>query len=232
MPQVCSRGRKAGHTALTRIALGVALGAFFVCANIGAVRAGDDDDTQSSVYNKLMHTFGLKPGLGGGDIDYSERSPLVVPPTRTLPPPAPSGAPAVANWPKDPDMRRRAEHRDDDKVVRPVPNHVVEDSRPLRPSELNVPGFPIGGSKPTSSSGSAADQPIQQPNKNLFSFDFFKKEEYATFTGEPARGSLTDPPPGYLTPSADQPYGVGPEKKQYKVQTVGDRMETVTGTAK
>jgi hypothetical protein len=36
-----------------------------------------------------------------------------------------------------------------------------------------------------------------------------KKEESAKFTGEPPRTSLTDPPPGYQTPSPDQPYGLG-----------------------
>ena len=36
-----------------------------------------------------------------------------------------------------------------------------------------------------------------------------KKEESAKFTGEPPRSSLTDPPPGYQTPSPDQPYGIG-----------------------
>ena len=36
-----------------------------------------------------------------------------------------------------------------------------------------------------------------------------QKEETAKFTGEPPRASLTDPPPGYQTPSPDQPYGLG-----------------------
>ncbi len=36
-----------------------------------------------------------------------------------------------------------------------------------------------------------------------------KKEETAKFTGEPPRASLTEPPPGYQTPSPDQPYGIG-----------------------
>ena len=35
------------------------------------------------------------------------------------------------------------------------------------------------------------------------------KEETVKFTGEPPRTSLTDPPPGYQTPSPDQPYGAG-----------------------
>ena len=38
------------------------------------------------------------------------------------------------------------------------------------------------------------------------------KEEYGTFTSEPPRSSLTEPPPGYRTPSPTQPYGVGKEK--------------------
>ena len=35
------------------------------------------------------------------------------------------------------------------------------------------------------------------------------EQEAARFTGEPARTSLTEPPPGYQTPSPDQPYGLG-----------------------
>jgi hypothetical protein len=35
-----------------------------------------------------------------------------------------------------------------------------------------------------------------------------KKEEQAKFTGEPPRSSLTEPPPGYQTPSPAQPYGL------------------------
>ena len=31
--------------------------------------------------------------------------------------------------------------------------------------------------------------------------------ETGTFTNEPSRQELTQPPPGYQTPSAEQPYG-------------------------
>ena len=37
---------------------------------------------------------------------------------------------------------------------------------------------------------------------------FGSKEEVVNFTGEPPRGALTDPPPGYQTPSPTQPYGI------------------------
>ena len=75
-------------------------------------------------------------------------------------------------------------------------------------------------SKSSGSSGGAIES-----KKTGFNFDWFKKEEYGTFTGEPPRVSLTDPPPGYQTPSPDQPYGIAPEKKAYKPQTLGERME-------
>ena len=48
--------------------------------------------------------------------------------------------------------------------------------------------------------------------------------EEAQFTGEPTRGSLTQPPPGYQTPSAAQPYGLGADKGSgWKIPTILDR---------
>ena len=47
---------------------------------------------------------------------------------------------------------------------------------------------------------------------NIWSKMFGKDEpEAGSFTGEPPRTALTEPPPGYQTPSPDQPYGVGKE---------------------
>ena len=39
------------------------------------------------------------------EINYSERSPLVVPPNRDLPPPVTATAPPAPDWPKDPDVK-------------------------------------------------------------------------------------------------------------------------------
>jgi hypothetical protein len=48
--------------------------------------------------------------------------------------------------------------------------------------------------------------------------------ETATFTGEPTRGSLTQPPPGYQTPSTNQPYAAGQERGGgWKIPQVFDR---------
>jgi hypothetical protein len=234
MPQHRIEVRKLGRTGVIgRAACGAALAALFVCAGAAAARAGDDDTQASrpSFYDEMLQVVGL--GGGGGNVNYSERSPLVVPPTRDLPPPAADTAPPVAGWPQDPDLMRRAKARAKEKP-KPHQDYVVEESRPLRPGELNVPGIftgSTGGRGPNDDPEAQQLNPaVTQPNKkSLFSFDIFNnnKTEYATFTGEPARTSLTDPPPGYMTPSPDQPYGVGPANKQYKVPTVADR-ETLT----
>ena len=68
---------------------------------------------------------------------------------------------------------------------------------------------------------------LGEKKSNWLSFEWTKKEEYGTFTGEPPRVSLTDPPPGYQTPSPDQPYGIAPEHKTVKPSTLEQRVEPV-----
>ena len=49
-------------------------------------------------------------------------------------------------------------------------------------------------------------------------FGSSKDDDVARFTGEPPRTSLTEPPPGYQTPSPDQPYGVTDQAKAPKAE--------------
>jgi len=236
MPQDQIEARKRERTApLLRVAGGAALTAVIICAGSSMASAGDDTmSSGTSITDKVLEVIGVG---GGSDIQYGERSPLVVPPTRDLPPPVADHPPAVADWPKDPDfaLQRRAKAKE---KPRPHRDYVIESSRPLSPSELNVPG-PIpgmGGSRPSNADPDADPTTPAVANagkKSLFSFDFLNpnKTEYATFTGEPTRTSLTEPPPGYLTPSPDQPYGVGPERKQYKIPTVADRVTPQSGSS-
>ncbi len=237
MPQVKIEACKLARTApLLRVARGVALTAIVICAGTAMARAGDDTmSTGTSFYDKFLQIIGVE---GGSDIQYSERSPLVVPPTRDLPPPMADQPPVVPDWPKDPDIQRQKRAKAKEKP-KPHPDYVIDSSRVLSPAALNVPGpIPAStGSRPANADPEAqqTSPAITQPGKkSLFSsLDFLNpnKTEYATFTGEPERASLTDPPPGYLTPSPDQPYGVGPEHKKYKVPTVADRMTPTGGTA-
>jgi hypothetical protein len=43
---------------------------------------------------------------------------------------------------------------------------------------------------------------------SMKSLGFGSRDEVGTFTQEPARDTLADPPAGYQTPSPSQPYGV------------------------
>jgi hypothetical protein len=202
---------------LGRLAFGAALAALLVCANSGVARAGDDDN--DSFLSKFERTLGLKnPNAMEYGINYSERSPLVVPPNRNLPAPISSNR-EPANWPQDPDKLKHQADKAAEKV-HVEGDRVIDEGRPLRPDELT----PKGAGSSSASSGDTIGQPHKS---NLLTFDWFKKEEYGTFTGEPTRSSLTDPPPGYQTPSPDQPYGIPPEHKAAKPQTLGERMEPV-----
>jgi hypothetical protein len=107
MPQDRSLGPKAGHKAgaratLLRAILGIALVGLVVGLDTRMARAADDD-TNESAWNKFMHKLGLKgPPDANSDISYIERSPLVVPPSRDLPPPAAGAAAPAPDWPNDP----------------------------------------------------------------------------------------------------------------------------------
>jgi hypothetical protein len=210
----CYRGRNG----LLRLALGASFVALTVCAQSSVARAGDYDDPSGQTFgSQILKSIGLPdPDHPDYEINYSERSPLVVPPTRNLPAPISSNN-QPANWPQDPDVKKRQAARAAEKV-HVEGDRVIDEGRPLRPDELTAKG---------SSSASSGDT-IEQPHKSsVLNFDWFNKEEYGTFTGEPQRANLTDPPPGYQTPSPDQPYGIPPERKAYKPATLGERMEPV-----
>jgi hypothetical protein len=212
------------RTNFARIALGAGFAALLACTYVSAAHAGDgDSDVQGeeSFTDKFMRTLGWKnPGETEYEINYSERSPLVVPPNRNLPPPV-TNAVTAPNWPKDPDVAKRKAKKDDDKPVVQQYDRAAEADRALRPDELNrVSQDPRTVAAP----GTPEQSEPNTPKKSIFSV-FQKDPQYATFTGEPPRASLTDPPPGYLTPSPDQPYGIAPENKPYVPKTLGERME-------
>src|SRR5262245_53512436 len=113
---------------LVRTAACGLIGAVLIAGAGRAVAADDDEPSfDQKIKDGFMSALGIK---GGPDIDYRERSPLVLPPKIDLPPPqADTTAP---NWPVDADQKRR---REESKRRRDID---VEESRPLRPSELNV----------------------------------------------------------------------------------------------
>ncbi|HXZ45572.1 MAG TPA: hypothetical protein VEH02_02455 [Pseudolabrys sp.] len=199
----------------TCAALGLALGMAALWEPIPA-RAGDDESIDQQIYHGIMEGLGFKRD-GEATINYQERAPLVIPPSRDLPSPERTDS-IVANnpsWPKDPDVARRkaqaAAERD-----RNISDEREREQNPLRPDQL-TPGSrgkqraarDDGYQSPASGFGNQLS-PSELGNKGGF-FGLFggSKEETTKFTGEPPRASLTDPPVGYQTPSPDQPYGMG-----------------------
>lgn len=188
----------------------------YVGGSGSAARAGSDDDEMPDVriLRSILSGLGLKRG-DEPDIYYRERSPLVVPANTDLPPPE-TTPPEARNpdWPVEPEERqaRLAAKRhgaaqdaiDSDEVMRPLP-----------PDKLNVP-------QPTRSRDSGRPWKSAEDSARpmsptalgyvggLFGSLFAKeKDEQKKFTNEPERTSLTEPPPGYQTPSPNQPYGLG-----------------------
>ncbi len=198
-------------------ALGAAIAA---TALVGMAWAGDDDQP---IDQQILHS--ILTGIGLQDPNapqptYEERPPLVIPKSDALPPPQQPGA-AVANnpaWPKDPDVLRAKALAKQEKNRDTFAEYQREHNQ-LLPDQLG----PKGPGRQQASAGAASEGNItgrphmMSPSElgykgglfsNIFG-DSKEQEEAARFTGEPSRTSLTEPPPGYQTPSPNQPYGVG-----------------------
>jgi hypothetical protein len=226
MPQRGFCSRMASFRALTRLPLQrlmfcAAAAGLVVCAGATGARAGDNDimSRPNSVYNDIMRTIGLEDS--GDAVNYSERSPLVIPPTRNLPPPVADAPPKVAGWPEDPNAARGNTKK---KHTGPVPDWAVTLAQPLLPSQLNA----VHGSSPGSNNVGRPGAPglagNGAPDKtDIFNLFSFHKSHYATFTGAPPRRRLTDPPSSYLIPSPDQPYGIGPGQQRFKPPNLANR---------
>jgi hypothetical protein len=217
--------------AVSRAALGCLLGAILLVVAPTA-RAADDSPSpslESKIYRGILEGLGLKRD-GEAAINYGERAPLVIPPGHDLPPPERTNAALTQNpaWPKDPDVARRKAEIEQER------NRNVSDEReieqnPLRPDQL-TPGGPPKSARAARDDGyrspdNGYDNP-SPPDKlgtigNIFSNMFgSKNDESARFTKEPPRAALTEPPPGYQTPSPNQPYGLSkatltPKPKDY-----------------
>jgi hypothetical protein len=204
----------------------------------GAARAADDDRSFSE---KIMDGFyGTIRGtnMDNRGIDYRERSPLVVPPTLDLPPPAASaGNAGLANWPKDPDERKRKAIIAEKKKNAPAAGRVrastddgggAQAAQPINiaPPVEEQPAPGTGRPVANSIMSREATDPIYDKGGDLFTggaqvisdalgtSSLFGSGKAATpFQPgtEPAREALTQPPAGYQVPSPNYAYGL--EKK-------------------
>jgi len=205
----------------------------------GSARAEDNEEVplDTKLFRQFMKDLGLRRD-GDGMIEYRERAPLVVPPTRELPPPR-DEADVVAKtpaWPKDPDVARRKQELAAEKAKLKGNLSVEEQARALRPDELDKPGAGEKKSADAKGAGKSAEdtsRPLMPSDLGTKTEKIFgsiwssftpAKPESAPFTGEPQRETMTAPPSGYQTPSPNYPYGVGVEDKR-KVITADEKLK-------
>jgi hypothetical protein len=239
-----SRDRKPSFGRFRRHVIATSLAAMLVLAGgVGHALAQEDDDElpDSKFFKSMLQGFGLKKdGMQSNGINYQERPPLVVPPTRDLPPPQTGDAvKGNAAWPKDQDEQR----------ARQAAAKGKKEAKPFDWSDL---GAQLNPNELKKGATTAKDQAIsrkpqdwEQANRQykpdelsytggLFSSvkDFFgiggAGGQTATFEEEPARASLTDPPVGYRSPSPAQPYGVSKDNSRTKAMSAEDRPSSGT----
>jgi len=220
------RSRPAVFTVAT---LGLALA--MLSAPARAADDGDDEAFDSKIMRNIMESLGFVKD-GQKVINYQERAPLVIPPSANLPVPEKSDA-AIANnpaWPKDPDVIRGKEAAKRARAERYVSadERLRNEQRVLSPSEM-MPGVSATNrapriakeTNPTAGTWKESGDKLS-PSQLGYRGGLFgnmfggKDDEVGRFTGEPPRTALTDPPPGYQTPSLDQPYGATDRKEAPK----------------
>jgi hypothetical protein len=233
MKSSISRPNYLGAKAL-RAAFAAMIGAAVMVGCTGHAAWAEDDEEEPLVDTKIVRHILQGLGLQRPDqqkgIEYRERSPLVLPGNaKELPRPVPATPAAkTAGWPDDPDIKRQKQRRDAEKNRKAYVEGV--DDRPMLPNEYSRKPGTDDKNRPTildSKSFEDSQKPSTRQElgaKNIFSKLWGdKSQEYETFTGEPPRSTLIEPPRGYRTPSPNQPYGVGPEKWKGP----GDRQEQV-----
>lgn len=224
-----SIGKTHGKSGGWRAVVCAALGAVVCLALVsGSVRAADDDEEEPTAEEKVIDSI-LK-GMGLRDsrpnIDYRERSPLVIPPASVLPAPETARVNTDPNWPVEPEVRQARETKKRAKSPYLSGDFLTDQARALRPEEMAP-----GRRPPRQTAGQTQAQTDQDPSRpklltpgelgtrpGLFTNMFSAREEVVPFTGEPPRTSLIEPPAGYRTPSPAQPYGVGRAKSLYQTR--------------
>jgi len=192
------------------------IGAAFAGAAISGAKAED------SIFADVLSTIGMPPSPHAA-IEYRERAPLVLPPSRDLPPPE-SAATTDPSWPKDPDVERARRDIEDEKLPatqswRYIANR--EDSNRISAQEIRG-GRTAGPGIATGPSIEERINPVlstQELNKGRISG---KADDWSK-VGEPKRVRLTDPPVGYRTPAETAAYTADTTVKREKPEDIRRR---------
>jgi hypothetical protein len=154
---------------------------------------------------------GILKGFGLADdedeekaaIDFRERAPLVVPPSRQLPPPGTTGSIAAprANFPVDADRKNASVAR-----ARQLWDEQSKTGRMLTADEMRGDTLPPGSKR-----GYQPPQAGDRERNTLLGANELNKvhkiqEEERWDKAEPARTRLSDPPAGYRAPAPTAPF--------------------------
>jgi len=215
-----------------RLALMAGACGMLLCLS-GAVAAYAGDDAEEDTFEqKIIKNIlgGMGVDVGRPSIEYRERSPLVVPPTRDLPPPEAAVRDHNPAWPKEQKKKQVAAKQN----LRASPEEPGTSSA-LTAAEMRATAKPSSKITDRSQSGSEEEPLVGRPmtptelnTKSNFGWGmlFGYKPEHAPFEGEPSRSALTQPPPGYQTQSPAAPYGIGEDRPSgWKIPTVLSRPE-------
>jgi hypothetical protein len=178
---------------------------------------------EPSEMQKFFGAIGLLD-LPKDPIDYNERSPLVVPPSADLPKPGGVSAKQLnPEWPVDQDIKDARVAAKEAKKPIDFPNDTFYNGANSR---LSIDEMTRKGA---AGSGKAGTVDVLQAEKehavngeyrlttHELGFKGWGHKQEMTFTKEPERTSLLQPPPGYRTPSANAPYGIVEDAGAYKV---------------
>ncbi len=179
-----------------------------------ALAADDDDDNELldvKIFRGILNGLGLR--RDGKAIDYRERSPLVLPREQ-----GPCRRRKTTLRPRRPPIGRTirtssARSRRKEAKRNPKPKIDMEDeARCCRARSARSQGPATRESGQTTPRAARSSRRPRRARRQSSAPRisgrkvWAPKEEYQTFTGEPPRTSLIDPPAGYRTPSPNQPY--------------------------
>jgi hypothetical protein len=193
----------AGLLAGAAVALGLAIGA--------VTPAAAADDGSGSMFGSILSTI---TGVGKSKdvdlpIDYRERAPLVVPPNDSLPPPEANAAVRNPAWPRDPDIAAYKRAKALERAPAPLPGNGAD-----KISNAELMRGRVASREQTAPVPMQCDSLLQKcgdaPGKLWNSLKTKKADSDTTVLlqpgVEPPREYLTQPPPGYLTPTKKAKY--------------------------
>lgn len=178
-----------------------------LCLSPAPATAGDDG--AAPIWDSLRSVFSFGEDEEQPQIDYRDHARLVVPPKMELPPPAAAPAASATDWPRDPEVVAIKKRRAEEAAAPHVPLRV-------RDKNLNITavsssdvvttnytaGLGPGQQKCAAGPGQSCDSsPSPSLNWNPLTWVGLQKKPVTVLGPEPARTSLTDPPPGFRAPA-------------------------------